>query len=184
MKKKYKISQSTKELIRTEVFDYLRIILTAIVISFGLNHYVISNALVPSGSMESTIQVNDRLFINRLSYVTQEPQRGDIISFYFPDDEEEIYLKRIIGLPGETIEGRDGEIYINDVLLEESYIKEISYDDFGPYTVPDECYFCMGDNRNHSFDSRYWQHKFVSKDKIVGRALLKYYPHFENLYTK
>ena len=184
MKKIFNLSPTTRKKILTEIFDYAKIILTALVLSYGLNHYVIANALVPTGSMESTIEPNDRIFINRLAYVSKEPQRGDIISFYLPDNEQENFLKRIIGLPGETIEGRDGEIYIDGTVLDETYIKEKSYDDFGPYTVPENCYFCMGDNRNNSWDSRYWENKFVSKDKIVGKAMLKYYPNLENLCDK
>lgn len=167
--------------IAKEIFSYSKIILTAAAISFGLNHYVIANAVVPTGSMEATIQPEDRIVINRLAYISAEPERGDIISFWYPDNESDNYLKRVIGLPGETIEGKDGEIYINGELLEEDYIKEKSYIDFGPYEVPENCYFVMGDNRNDSHDSRFWQHKFVSKEKIVGKAMIKYYPHFENL---
>lgn len=171
--------QITKEDLIKEVFSYTKIVLTALAISFTLNHYVVANALVPTGSMENTIEPNDRIFINRLAYTNSEPARGDIISFLYPDNESENYLKRIIALPGETIEGRDGEIYINGSLLEENYIKEKSYTDFGPCTVPDDCYFVMGDNRKNSHDSRYWTNKFVSKDKIVGKAVVKYYPEFE-----
>lgn len=169
-----------KEDILKELFSYTKIILTALVISFAVNNYVIANAVVPTGSMESTIEPNDRIIINRLAYVTTEPQRGDIISFWYPDNEDENFLKRIIGLPGETIESKDGEVFINGEILDESYIKEKSYDDFGPYEVPEGCYFVMGDNRNNSHDSRYWEHKFVSKDKIVGKAMIKYYPSLES----
>lgn len=168
-----------KEDILKEVFIYTKIILTAFIISFAVNHYVIANAVVPTGSMESTIEPNDRIVINRLAYISEAPQRGDIISFWYPDNEEENFLKRVIGLPGETIEGKDGEIYINGELLDEGYIKEKSYEDFGPYEVPEASYFVMGDNRNNSHDSRYWEHKFVTKDKIVGKAIIKYYPNFE-----
>lgn len=184
MKHLFHLSSEKQHSIQKVFFDYAKIILTAFVLSFGLNHYVIANALVPTGSMEATIEPNDRIFINRLAYISHSPQRGDIISFSYPDNEEENYLKRIIALPGEIIEGKDGEIYINGTLLEEDYIKEKSYDDFGPFTVPENCYFCMGDNRNDSWDSRYWQHKFVSRDKIVGRAMVKYYPDFEYLYNR
>jgi len=111
-----------------------------------------------------------RIIINRLAYLTQEPQRGDVISFWYPDNPKENYLKRIIALPGETVEGKDGIIYINGKELEESYIKEVSYMDFGPYTVPEESYFVMGDNRNNSWDSRYWTSKFVTRDAIVGKS--------------
>lgn len=171
----------TKETIKKEVFYYVKIILTALILSFGLNHYVVANAVVPTGSMEATIETNSRIFINRLSYINNSPERGDIISFWFPDDESKNYLKRVIGLPGETIEGKDGEIYINGTLLEENYIKEKSYKDFGPYEIPKGHYFVMGDNRNDSYDSREWVHKFVTKEKIVGKAVIKYYPHLEVL---
>ena len=170
-----------KEEVLKEVLSYTKIILTAFILSIGINKYVIANAVVPTGSMESTIEPNDRIFINRLAYISENPQRGDIISFWFPDNEDENFLKRVIGLPGETIEGTDGEILINGEILEEDYIKEKCYDDFGPYEIPKDCYFVIGDNRNHSHDSRYWNHKFVSKDKIVGKAVIKYYPELENL---
>ena len=121
----------------------------------------------------------DRIIINRLAYINETPQRGDIISFSFPDNESETFLKRIIALPNEKIEGKDGIIYINDEALTNDYTPIVSYDDFGPYTVPENCYFVMGDNRTNSYDSRYWEHKFVTKDKIVGKAIIKYYPNFE-----
>ena len=169
----------TKETLWKEILSYTKIMLSAFVISFTLNHYVIANAYVPTGSMENTIHPDDRIFINRLSYVNSNPERGDIISFLYPDDETENYLKRIIALPGETIESYDGQIYIDGTLLEENYIKEKSYDDFGPYVVPEDSYFVMGDNRNNSHDSRYWTNKFVANDKIIGKAAIKYYPDFE-----
>lgn len=171
----------SRQTIVKELFSYTKIVLTAAVISFSLNHYVIANAVVPTGSMEATIEPQDRIFINRLAYVSNEPQRGDIISFWYPDDESQNFLKRVIALSGETIEGKSGEIYINGELLEEDYIKEKSYVDFGPYEVPENCYFVMGDNRNDSHDSRFWTNKFVAKEKIVGKAVIKYYPQFENL---
>ncbi len=177
----FKEKNISRQTVTKEIFSYTKIILTAAVISFGISHYVIANAIVPTGSMESTIEPKDRIFINRLAYISSEPKRGDIISFWYPDDESQNFLKRVIGLPGETIEGIDGEIYINGELLQEDYIKEKSYVDFGPYEIPEGCYFVMGDNRNNSHDSRFWQNKFVSKSKILGKAVIKYYPHLENL---
>ena len=122
----------------------------------------------------------DRLLGIRLAYTFTEPKRGDIIIFKFPDNEEENYVKRIIGMPGDTIELRDARVYINgsETPLEEDYLKEEWIMDSNPrfYQVPDNCYFVMGDNRNNSWDSRYWNNTYVSKDKILGKAWFRYYP--------
>lgn len=165
-----------KEKILKEILSYSRTILTGLIIGFAINTYIIANAEVPSGSMETTVMTGDRIIINRLAYINESPKRGDIISFYFPDDESQNYLKRILALPGETIEGKDGIIYINGEPLEDDYTSIISYDDFGPFTVPENCYFVMGDNRTNSYDSRYWQHKFVPIESIIGKAEFSYYP--------
>lgn len=122
-----------------------------------------------------------RVIINRLAYVFEEPKRGDIVSFYYPDDEVTLYLKRIMRLPGETIEGIDGYVYINGIKLAEDYTEEKLEENFGPFTVPAGCYFMMGDNRNNSWDSRYWIHPFVEKEEIMGNVKLEYYPEIKVL---
>ena len=152
-------------------------ILIALGIGLFLNKYVVANAQVPTGSMETTVMAGDRILVNRLSYVFGEPKRGDIVTFIYPDDGKTLYLKRIMGLPGETISGKNGVIYINDEPLEEDFTQEISEEDFGPYTVPEGSYFMMGDNRNDSWDSRYWEHKFVKMEDIIGKAAVSYFPH-------
>lgn len=159
-----------------EILDWSKVLLAALIIAFVVSHTLVANAQVPTGSMETTIMAGSRGLINRLSYVAGKPERGDIIAFYFPDDKSEKYLKRIIGLPGDKIEGIRGEIYVNDVLLKESYIKEEINEDFGPYYVPEQSYFVMGDNRNNSEDSRFWKDKFVEKDEIIGKAEIEYFP--------
>lgn len=159
-----------------ETLNWIKMILIAVVIGVIANHTLIVNAKVPTGSMEDTIAVGSRLFMSRLSYVFSEPQRGDIVTFPCPDDPETMYLKRIIGLPGESIEGKNGKIYVNGNVLEEDYIKEPGKLDFGPYQIPENSYFMMGDNRNDSWDSRYWKQKFVEKDEIVGKGIFEYYP--------
>lgn len=145
-----------------------------------LKNYVIINAMVPTGSMENTIMPEDQMFGNRLAYVFDEPERGDIIFFHFPDDESQKFIKRIIGLPGEKITIKDAKVYINDseVPLDEPYLKDTWTVRTGPYEfqVPEGCYFVMGDNRNSSQDARVWRNPYVAKEKIIGQAGFIYYP--------
>lgn len=166
-----------KEKIKKEFLSNVVLVLAALAIGLMLNKYVIANAQVPTGSMETTVMAGDRIFVNRLSYVFGEPGRGDIVTFIYPDDGQTLYLKRVMGLPGETIQGKNGIIYIDGEVLEKDFTQEVSYEDFGPYTVPDGCYFMMGDNRNDSWDSRYWEHTFVEKEEIIGKAVVSYFPH-------
>lgn len=163
---------------KKEILDWLKVILAAVAISFILNNFVIVNAQVPTGSMENTVMTKDRVFAFRLSYLFENPQRGDIVVFPLPDDESQNYLKRIIGLPGDTVEIKDGKVYINnsEEPLQEDYLKEKPTGDYGPYEVPEDSYFMLGDNRNISLDSRYWEHTFVKKNKIMGKVVLRYYP--------
>ncbi len=163
---------------KKEILDWLKVILAAVAISFILNNFVIVNAQVPTGSMENTVMTQDRVFAFRLSYLFENPQRGDIVVFPLPDDESQNYLKRIIGLPGDTVEIKDGKVYINnsEEPLQEDYLKEKPTGDYGPYEVPENSYFMLGDNRNISLDSRYWEHTFVKKNKIMGKVILRYYP--------
>ncbi len=162
---------------KKEIFKDLAMVVAALAIGIILNKFVIANAQVPSSSMETTVMAGDRIFVNRLSYAFAEPRRGDIVTFIYPDDGETLYLKRVMGLPGETIQGKDGIIYIDGKALEHDFTQEVSYEDFGPYTVPEGSYFMMGDNRNDSWDSRYWEHTFVEKEDIIGKAFVSYFPH-------
>ena len=111
----------------------------------------------------------DRLIGNRLAFLKSTPERGDVVIFHYPDDEEELYVKRVIGLPGEEVRIEDGKIYIDG---EEWTVAT------GPYLfeVPDDCYLVLGDNRNDSWDARYWDNKYVSIDKILGKGEVIYWP--------
>ena len=151
-----------------EVIDFLLPILIAVAVALVLKYCIIANAVVPTGSMLNTIQEGDRVIASRLAYVKDDPQRYDIVIFKYPDDEKQYYVKRIVGLPGETVE--------------DSFVtKETPTGNYGPYTVPADSYFMMGDNRNHSEDSRFWQNKFVKKNKIVGKVEFRYYPKFSTI---
>ena len=173
----------TQKEARREAISWIKTIVFAFILAIAINKFVIVNAKVPSGSMENTIMTNDRIIAFRLSYLFSDPQRGDIVVFKYPDDPEEkiLYVKRIIGLPGETVEIIDGDVYIDGELLEgeEAYVKEPPVGDFGPIEVPEDAYFMLGDNRNNSADSRYWQNKFVYTDKIEGKVFMKYFPRIQ-----
>lgn len=162
------------------IYEWSKLILFALVVAFGLKNYVVASALVPTGSMEQTVMAGSRIVINRLAYLYDVPQRGDIVSFYYPDDGETLYLKRIMGLPGEVIEGIDGKVYIDGEMILD-FTENMFFEDFGPYEVPKDCYFMMGDNRSNSWDSRYWTNKFVDIENIIGKAEFEYYPEIKVL---
>ncbi len=197
------MNEKTKAIIK-EILSWVKVIVLAFVVALLLNKFVIVNANVPTGSMESTIQPDDRLIGFRLSYLFGEPQRGDIIIFEYPVLPEEIYIKRIIALPGETIEIREAKVYINGskTPLPEPYLKEnwIVENDGLKLKVPEGYYFVMGDNRNNSLDGRYWateavmnelvsttdeaiekKYCFVSRDAILGKAIFRYYPSIKKM---
>ena len=190
---------------RKEVVSWVRMFVIVIAVVFVLTQFVIINVRVPSGSMENTIMTKDRLIGFRFSYWFDEPQRGDIILFSYPVDEKQTYIKRVIGLPGETVEIRDGKIYIDGSSepLEEDYLKETWTWENDGYTfkVPEGCYFVLGDNRNDSEDGRFWAqialnegkastpeeaepYSYVKKDGIKGKAIFKYYSKFAILTNK
>lgn len=163
---------------RSELTEDLVLVLIVFAVVAFVQRYIVVNAAIPSGSMENTIMTGDRVFGSRLVYNNADPERGDIVIFKYPDDETQLFIKRVIGLPGETLQIRDGKVYINgsDTPLEEPYLKETPVGDFGPYTVPEGEYFMMGDNRNHSMDSREWEHTFVKREKILAKAVFRYFP--------
>ena len=150
-----------------ELLEYLKVIAIAVAFVFVVNRTLIVNAQVTSGSMESTVMTGSRVLVNRQAYLFHDPERGDIVTFNCPDDLGKEYMKRILALPGETIEGKDGTVYIDGKKLEEPYIKIRFEHDFGPFQVPADSYFMMGDNRNNSWDSRFWLNKYVKKLSLI-----------------
>ena len=161
-----------------EAFTWVMTIALAVVAAKLINNYVIIKAEVPTGSMENTIQVDDHILGFQLAYLFSEPERGDVVIFPYPDDPSVIYVKRIIGLPEETVEIKDGAVYIDGVALEEDYLKEEMRGTYGPYEVPEGCYFMLGDNRNSSADSRRWTNTFLKKEDIIAKVLFRYSPDF------
>lgn len=167
-----------KRNIRREILEWFGVLGIAVFAALFLDNVLLVNAMVPSGSMQDTIMPGDRIIGSRLSYLDDEPQRFDIIIFRYPDNKDKTYIKRIIGLPGETVEITDGEIYIDgsEEPLDDSFLSEPMQGSFGTFHVPEECYFVMGDNRNNSFDSRFWDNPYVVQEDILGKAYLRYWP--------
>lgn len=172
--------QATEEYsLKKELIEWVSVIAVAVILALLLDSFIIVNAVIPSASMETTIMTGDRIIGNRLAYINEDPQRQDIVIFKYPDNEKELFIKRIIGVPGDTIEIIDGKVYINnsDTPLDEPYLTQVPVGNYGPVTVPDGAYFMLGDNRNNSADSRFWNKTFVYKEKILGKAAVRYFPH-------
>lgn len=176
------IEEKKKKGFFREVIDFVIPIIIAVAIALVLKNCVIANAKVPTGSMLNTIQEGDRIIASRLAYINDDPERYDIIIFHFPDDESQYFVKRVIGLPGETVNIVNGIVYVTKtdgttIQLDDCFVTNcVPVGNFGPYVVPEGSYFVLGDNRNNSQDSRYWNNKYVKKDKIIGKVLFRYYP--------
>lgn len=174
-----------------EIMDYVKVILIGAAIAALICTFVIINAKVPTESMNPTVKAKDRLIGMRVPYYFKDPARGDIIIFKCPaqsKDYDKLYIKRVIGLPGETVRISAGQVWITTVegdefCLEEDYLREPPRADLSvnnaSYVLGEDEYFVMGDNRNHSNDSRYWG--CVTRDRIKAKAVFKYYKGFEIL---
>jgi signal peptidase I len=153
--------------------DYIAPIAVGILVAKALSMWVVSGAEVVSGSMVPTLPYPSYLVVDHLALETHAPYRGEVIIFRHPQNSvpEDPLLKRIIGLPGETVEIKNGHVYINEKILDEPYLKvTMKPETLGPFHVPQGEYFVMGDNRNNSYDSRYWQNPYVPAKNILGRV--------------
>lgn len=164
-----------------ELASWVMILVISFAVAFFVNEVILINARIVSGSMEKTIMTGDRVMGTRFAYWFSEPERQDIVIFYSPDKSTKTLIKRIIGLPGDWIEIYDGVVYVNDEPLEEPYLWEEMEGSYGPYQVPQGCYFVLGDNRNGSGDSRYWSNPYIKRDEILGKACFIYWPRIKGL---
>ncbi len=151
----------------------------SLIFAFGFRTFVAESRYVASGSMLPTLEVNDRVMADKVSYHFENPQRGDIVLFLPTKKLQEqnfhdTFIKRAIGLPGEKVEIKAGRVYINDKLLRENYIGDTKGEDWGPVIVPPNSYLVLGDNRQDSYDGRYWG--FVPRDRIIGKAFVRFWP--------
>ena len=156
----------------------------SVVLALGIRQFVAEARYIPTGSMEPTLQVNDRLVVEKISYYLTVPRRGDIIVFWPPEEiipegeNRNAFIKRVIGLPGDTVKVKNGQVFINREPLDESYIKAPPTYEWGPTTVPADQYIVFGDNRNNSVDSHAWNisEPFVPEDQIIGKAVIRFWP--------
>ncbi len=172
--------------------DYVETILVCVIFVVFSRAFAFQQSKIPSGSMEDTLLIGDYIMVNRFVYAptsfdwersllpVRDVRRGDIVVFKYPDSPEVDYIKRIVGLPGDTVEMRQGYLYVNGVRQEEPYVRS-DYrpaDSFGPRRVPDNSYFALGDHRNRSADSRVWG--FVPRALLKGRALFVWWSYAES----
>jgi signal peptidase I len=166
---------------RRAIIEWGVILVVALLAALLLRTFVIQPYYIPSASMEPTLKVGDKVLVNKLSYDLHSIHRGDVIVFKKPPDDTtpgiKDLIKRVIGLPGETIAGKNGQIYINGNLLRESWLPKVDQDTtstFGPVQIPAGEYFVMGDNRGDSSDSRVFGP--IQKKLVVGRAFIIVWP--------
>jgi signal peptidase I len=175
--------------------EYTESIIIAVLLAMVIRTYLVQAFKIPSGSMEDTLAIGDHLLVSKFLYGTKipfvdgkilkirDPRQGDVIVFEYPEDPSKDFIKRVVGVPGDVVEGKDKKVYVNGKLYENPHEihkekdiipKEVNpRDTFAPVTVPPDSYFVMGDNRDRSYDSRFW--KFVRRDQIKGLAFIKYW---------
>ena len=180
---------------KSKLREYIEAILLAIVIAFFIRTFVIQAYKIPSGSMKPTLQIGDHILVSKFNYGVKlpflrstlipigTPKRGDILVFIYPEDRSKDFIKRLIALPGDTIEIRDKKILLNGLPLNDTRGVHVDNliipgsiqprDNFGPVTVPVDSIFVMGDNRDESYDSRFWG--FVKMKDVLGKALIIYW---------
>lgn len=192
----------TKAKLKKELREWIETIVVALILATVIRTFVIQAFKIPSGSMLETLQLKDHLFVNKFIYGTHIPfterkiipvrsvRRGDVFVFKYPEDPKKDYVKRCVGVPGDKIEVKDKVLYLNDQPQQESYVIHTDNrifpnhpdippnyryrDNFGPIVVPEGKYFAMGDNRDNSWDSRFWG--YVPEENIRGKAWFIYWP--------
>lgn len=177
------------------VWEYAEAIVTALILALFIRAYVVQAFKIPSGSMKPTLLVGDHILVNKFIYGTtipfsgkrilvfRHPQRGDVIVFRYPKDPSRDFIKRVVGVPGDVITEKNKVVYVNGERAADSFTQHVDSDmkpgdidprdNFGPVVVPPGNYFVMGDNRDESYDSRYWG--FVPMDNIRGEAFIIYW---------
>jgi len=159
---------------KSQIRELLEVVVVSVAIAAFLITFIVQAFFIPSRSMQPTLEPGDRILVNKFIYRFHEPQRGDVIVFKFPLDPSRDFIKRVIGLPNDKIEIKEGILYINDKEQKEPYLAEFFPGNYGPYHVPPHNLFVLGDNRGNSEDSRFWG--ALPRENVVGQAMVIYWP--------
>jgi signal peptidase I len=181
--------------IKSRLRENVEAIVVAIILALFIRTFIVQAFKIPSGSMKETLQIGDHILVNKFIYGVKlpylqttlipikNPQRGDIVVFEFPEDKDKDFIKRVVGVAGDVVEVRNKQVSVNGALQQGSFIVNSDphvfpgnlqpRDNFGPITVPEHSLFVMGDNRDHSYDSRYWG--FVDLKAVKGKAFIIYW---------
>ncbi|HOQ15945.1 MAG TPA: signal peptidase I [Defluviitaleaceae bacterium] len=175
------MNEAVNKKIIKELFEWLRDIIIAALVTLFIINFLFQNTQVIGDSMEPSLEDGHSVIINKFIYRFKAPQRGDIIAFKSPVNPSEHHIKRIIGIPGDTVEIKEGKVYLNGILLKEDYILEpmdakMAGDMEYPLMIGPDSYFVMGDNRNISYDSRYKEIGLIDESSISGKALIRIWP--------
>jgi signal peptidase I len=179
----------------SKIKEYAEAIVIAILIAVFIRTFIVQAFKIPSGSMKPTLEIGDHILVNKLSYgvkvpylrktliPTGEPKRGDIAVFIYPVDPSKDFIKRVIAVGGDVVEIKNKKVFVNDTLLADTYVvhnEEVIFpksiqprDNFGPVKIPEGTIFVMGDNRDQSYDSRFWG--FVRLEDVIGKAFIIYW---------
>jgi signal peptidase I len=162
--------------VREELLAWIRTLVSAAVYATIIVTFGFQVARVEGLSMAPTLHDQDRLIVNKAIYLLSAPRRGDIVMLRYPVNPDKSFVKRVIAEEGDTVRISDGQVYVNDVPLDDSYVpaEYKSHDDWGPQVIAEGYYFVMGDHRNNSSDSRHWG--LVPKKYIIGKVLVRWWP--------
>ncbi|MCX8027595.1 MAG: signal peptidase I [Thermodesulfovibrionales bacterium] len=180
---------------KSKIWEYSKAIITALILALIIRTFIVQAFKIPSGSMLQTLLIGDHILVNKFIYGTvipftdkrililKKPERGDIIVFKYPEDPDRDFIKRVIAVEGDIIYGKNGDVFVNGKKLNEPYIQHTDpnyrthpiepRDNFGPFLVPKDKFFVMGDNRDQSYDSRFWG--YVDFKMIRGKSFIIYW---------
>lgn len=161
---------------RTEGRDLLEVVVSALVLALLVTTFIAQPFLVEGSSMEPTLHSGQRLLVSKLEYRFGQPKQADVVVFRYPSDRRLRYIKRVIGVGGDTVAIRAGDVWVNGKAIREPYLIQNTWGDFGPTKVPAGRLFVLGDNRGNSKDSRFSDVGFVPENLVVGRAVAVYWP--------